>query len=73
MVWARITLTEDEVGNLWILAYSPIVGLVKYDRETGALTTYPFGAGAVGLVNSKLRDDGERGYVGAVESGPLLL
>ncbi len=32
---------EDKAGNLWILADSPVVGLVKYDRRTEHLTTYP--------------------------------
>ena len=55
-------VAEDEIGNLWILAYSPIVGLVKYDRQAERLTTYPVGAGAVGLVNSKLFDDRGNGF-----------
>ena len=55
-------LAEDEIGNLWILAYSPIVGLVKYDRQAERLTAYPVGAGAVGLVNSKLFDDRGNGF-----------
>ena len=41
-------MAEDEVGNFWLLAYSPTVGLVKYDRQAERLTTYPIGAGAVG-------------------------
>ena len=32
-----------------MLAWSPIVGLVKYDRRTERLTKYPLGAGAVGM------------------------
>jgi ligand-binding sensor domain-containing protein/signal transduction histidine kinase len=52
---------QDEVGIFWILAYSPIVGLVKYDPQTGELTKYPVTAGAVGLVSSKLLDDGGKG------------
>lgn len=46
---------EDKVGNLWMLAYSPIVGLIKYDRQ------YPVGPRAVGLVSSKLFADGQKG------------
>ena len=53
---------EDEVGNLWMLAYSPIVGLVKYDRQAERLMKYPVGAGAVGLVSSKLLADGQNGF-----------
>ncbi len=52
---------EDDAGNLWMLAWSPIVGLVKYDRGTGRLTTYPFGAGAVGVASSNLLADGQDG------------
>ena len=39
---------EDETGSLWMLADSPVVGLVKYDREADRLTTYPLGARDVG-------------------------
>ena len=31
----------DEAGNLWMLANSPIVGLVKYDRRARALRKLP--------------------------------
>jgi signal transduction histidine kinase/ligand-binding sensor domain-containing protein len=52
---------EDSVGNLWMLAYSPIVGLVKYDRRTERFTKYSLGAGAVGVANSKLLEDRQNG------------
>jgi ligand-binding sensor domain-containing protein/signal transduction histidine kinase len=55
-------VAEDEIGNFWILAYTPIVGLVKYDRQAERLTTYPVGAGAVGLVSSELFDDRGSGF-----------
>ena len=45
-----------------MLAYSPIVGLIKYDRRTGGLTRYPVGPRAVGLVSSKLLADGQKGF-----------
>ena len=32
---------EDETGNLWMLAHSPIIGLVKYDRALRALHEIP--------------------------------
>ena len=32
---------EDEAGNLWMLAWSPIVGLVKYDRQAEQLIEVP--------------------------------
>jgi signal transduction histidine kinase/ligand-binding sensor domain-containing protein len=53
---------EDNAGNLWMLAYSPIVGLVKYDRHAERLTKYPLGAGAAGQPSSKLLDDGGNGF-----------
>lgn len=53
---------EDNDRNLWMLAYSPIVGLVKYDRRAERLTEYPLGAGAVGLAHSNLLDDGGNGF-----------
>jgi ligand-binding sensor domain-containing protein/signal transduction histidine kinase len=43
---------EDKAGNLWILADSPVVGLVKYDRRTERLTTYPLPLHAVGALAS---------------------
>ena len=53
---------EDDVGNLWMLTYSPIVGLVKYDRRSEQFTQYPLGSGAVGVANSKLLADGLNGF-----------
>jgi len=32
---------EDAAGNLWMLADSPIVGLVKYDPQAQRVTQYP--------------------------------
>jgi ligand-binding sensor domain-containing protein/signal transduction histidine kinase len=61
---------EDEAGNLWMMANSPIVGLVKYDRQAGRITKYPLGARAAGVlasttnggsVNSNLVADGQNG------------
>jgi ligand-binding sensor domain-containing protein/signal transduction histidine kinase len=54
-------LYEDNVGNFWMLAGSPIVGLVKYDPKRKRCTEYPVGAGAVFIGSSKLLDDGEDG------------
>ena len=53
---------EDDVGDLWMLAYSPIVGLIKYDRRSERFTQYPLGAGAAGLASSKLLADGSSGF-----------
>jgi ligand-binding sensor domain-containing protein/signal transduction histidine kinase len=61
---------EDEAGNLWMVANSPIVGLVKYDRQAERVTKYPLSARAVGVlastanggsVNSNLVADGQNG------------
>jgi ligand-binding sensor domain-containing protein/signal transduction histidine kinase len=61
---------EDEVGNLWMVANSPIVGLVKYDRQAERTTKYPLAARAAGVlasstnggsVNSNLVADGQNG------------
>jgi signal transduction histidine kinase/ligand-binding sensor domain-containing protein len=54
-------LDEDNVGNLWMLAYSPTVGLVKYDRRAERFTKYSLGARAVGVANSKLLEDTQNG------------
>jgi ligand-binding sensor domain-containing protein/signal transduction histidine kinase len=52
---------EDNVGNLWILAYSPTVGLVKYDRGAERFTKYSLAPRAVGVANSKLLQDRQNG------------
>ncbi|MEO8592661.1 MAG: two-component regulator propeller domain-containing protein [Candidatus Solibacter sp.] len=53
---------EDDDGNLWMLAWSPVVGLVKYDRHAERLTKYPIGAGAVGVASSNFLADGQNGF-----------
>ena len=64
------SLCTDSVGNLWMVANSPIVALVKYDPQTERLTRYPLplrAAGGLastikgGSVNSKLVADGQDG------------
>ena len=55
-------LYEDKAGDFWMLAHSPIVGLIKYDPRAGRLTRYPFGAGAAGLESTTLVDDGGKGF-----------
>ena len=61
---------EDETGSLWMLANSPVVGLVKYDPKADSLTTYPLGArddgilastSAGGSLNGTLLPDGPNG------------
>jgi signal transduction histidine kinase/streptogramin lyase len=55
-------LFADRNGNLWMLTYAPIVGLVKYDRHTERLTNFPFGSGAFGQPGVKLLDDRGVGF-----------
>ena len=55
-------LYEDQAGDFWMLASSPIVGLIKYDRQAERFTEYPLGAGAAILDSSTLLDDGENGF-----------
>ncbi|HVN79561.1 MAG TPA: two-component regulator propeller domain-containing protein [Terriglobia bacterium] len=53
---------EDSDGNLWMLAYSPKVALIEYDRQAERLTKYSLGAGAVGVASSNLLADGQNGF-----------
>ena len=53
---------KDSTGDFWLLATSPIVGLIKYDRRTGRFAEYPLDAGAIVLDSSKLLDDGGNGF-----------
>jgi ligand-binding sensor domain-containing protein/signal transduction histidine kinase len=60
---------EDGAGNLWLLADSPIVGLIKYDPQTEHVMQYPFPAGIGvpastvngGSTNGNLVPDGHDG------------
>ena len=60
---------EDKAGNLWMLVYSPVARLVKYDRQAERFTEYPFGEGAVGIPNSTILDDGQNGMWVASSQG----
>src|SRR5215468_1786362 len=69
-VFSAENVYEDEAGNFWMIANSPIVGLVKYDRQAERITKYPLGAHAAGVlasttkggsVNSNLVADGQNG------------
>jgi signal transduction histidine kinase/ligand-binding sensor domain-containing protein len=60
----------DEAGNLWMLANSPMLGLLKYDPQAERLTRYSVPARAVGVVastmhggsaNGRLVADGQKG------------
>ena len=61
---------EDAAGDLWLLANSPVAGLVRYDRRAERLTSYPLAqraSGALasttsgGSLNGILAADGEDG------------
>lgn len=43
---------EDEAGNLWILADSPVVALLKYDPNAERLTRYSLGSRTEGVLAS---------------------
>jgi signal transduction histidine kinase/ligand-binding sensor domain-containing protein/DNA-binding NarL/FixJ family response regulator len=55
-------LHEDQDGNLWLLAWSPVVGLIKYDPQAKQLTQYPIVGGAAGVASSQILDDGQNGF-----------
>jgi len=62
-------LHEDRAGNLWMLAYSPVAQLVKYDRQAERFTAYPLGKGAVGVPLSNIVEDGQNGLWVASSQG----
>jgi ligand-binding sensor domain-containing protein/signal transduction histidine kinase len=62
---------EDDTGNLWMLASSPILDLVKYDRQAERVTSHLLGTHAVGVLastenggsaNGRLVADGQNGF-----------
>ncbi|HTR25272.1 MAG TPA: two-component regulator propeller domain-containing protein [Terriglobales bacterium] len=55
------SLYEDNAGDFWMIALTPIVGLVKYDRRKEQYTAYPFGSGAVEISHARILDDGGNG------------
>ena len=60
--FAAIYLYEDGAGDFWMLASSPNVGLVKYQRQAERVVEYPLAAGATMLDSSTLLDDGGQGF-----------
>ena len=56
---------EDEAGNFWMLASSPIVSLMKYDRPAERVTRFPLGASAVGALASTENGGSANGYIAA--------
>jgi ligand-binding sensor domain-containing protein len=55
------SLYEDEAGNLWMLASTPVVGLVKYDPRAERLTRYPLDPRAVGVLASTINGGSANG------------
>jgi ligand-binding sensor domain-containing protein/signal transduction histidine kinase len=61
------SIYEDDVGNLWMLADSPIVGLVKYDPKAERTAKYPLlpavpaSTAYGGSTNGNLIADGRNG------------
>jgi signal transduction histidine kinase/ligand-binding sensor domain-containing protein len=55
-------LYEDNAGDFWMLAHSPVLALVKYDRHAERMTQYTLGPGAAGLESMTLLDDGAKGF-----------
>ena len=53
---------EDSHDDFWLLASSPTVGLLKYNRQTKRFTEYPLGAGATLVEGSTLLADGPNGF-----------
>ena len=56
---------EDGAGNLWMLADSPIVGLVKYDPEEERVTKYALSAAGIGLPASTMNGGSTNGNLSA--------
>ena len=56
---------EDEAGDLWLLANSPVAGLVRYNPRTERLTSYPLGARAGGAVASSTSGGSLNGILAA--------
>ena len=64
------SLYEDDDGDVWMLTSSPVPGVVKYDRRSERVTSYPLpprGGGALasttsgGSLNGILAADGQNG------------
>ena len=58
---AADSVYEDKEGNFWMLAWAPIVGLIKYDPRAERMTQYPHEASG-GVPNSKILDDKGKGF-----------
>ena len=53
---------EDSNGEFWLLASSPIVGLIRYNRQTKAFAEYPLAAGATLLNRNTVLAEGRNGF-----------
>ena len=53
---------EDSNGEFWFLASSPIVGLIRYNRQTKAFAEYPLGTGATLLNRNTVLAEGRNGF-----------
>ncbi len=53
---------EDSNGEFWFLASSPIVGLIRYNRQTKAFTEYPLGTEATLLNRNTVLAEGRNGF-----------
>ncbi len=53
---------EDSNGEFWFLTSSPIVGLIRYNRQTKAVAEYPLGAGATLLSRNTVLAEGGNGF-----------
>ena len=62
-------LHEDKAGDFWMLAYSPIAQLVKYDPRAERFTAYPLGKGAVGVPFGNILEDEQNGLWVASSQG----
>ena len=53
---------EDEAGTLWMLADSPIIGLIKYDPQVDRVATYPL-TRASGVLASTMNGGSDNGIL----------
>ena len=53
---------EDSNGEFWFLASSPIVGLIRYNRQTKAFAEYPLDTGATLLNRNTVLAEGRNGF-----------
>ncbi|MBV8675441.1 MAG: PAS domain-containing protein, partial [Acidobacteriaceae bacterium] len=64
-IFSAESVYEDKAGNLWMLADSPIAGLLKYDPKADQVTSYPIAARAVGVLASTANGGSANGTLAA--------